>query len=53
MVCLRTLRSCAQVNAAIGEASIVNGMQAGFKDVVHLEGGLSQWRHDGFPVDGR
>ncbi len=24
--------------------------QEGFKDVVHLEGGLSQWRHDGYPI---
>ena len=25
--------------------------QAGFKDVLHLEGGLSQWRHDNYPVE--
>ena len=25
--------------------------QAGYKDVVHLKGGLSQWRHDGYPVE--
>eukprot|EP00884_Botryococcus_braunii_P023268 jgi/Botrbrau1/9625/Bobra.0131s0005.1 len=27
-------------------------LQAGYKDVIHLKGGLSQWRHDGFPCDG-
>ena len=26
-------------------------VQAGFKDVVHLEGGLSQWRYDGLPME--
>ncbi|KAK9805424.1 hypothetical protein WJX73_004246 [Symbiochloris irregularis] len=25
--------------------------EAGFKNVLHLEGGLSQWRHDGFPTE--
>ena len=25
-------------------------MQAGFKDIGHLEGGLNQWRYDGYPV---
>ena len=25
-------------------------MRAGFTDVVHLEGGLAQWRHDGYPM---
>ena len=29
----------------------VDLLQAGYKDVVHLKGGLSQWRHDGFPVE--
>jgi rhodanese-related sulfurtransferase len=33
--------------------SILRLQQAGFKDVVHLEGGLSQWRHDKYPVDGK
>ncbi|KAK9845919.1 hypothetical protein WJX81_005977 [Elliptochloris bilobata] len=28
-------------------------LEAGFKDVVHLEGGLSLWRYGGFPVDGK
>ncbi|CAL5229841.1 g13249 [Coccomyxa viridis] len=26
-------------------------LEAGFRDVLHLEGGLSQWRHDDFPVE--
>ncbi|EIE21109.1 hypothetical protein COCSUDRAFT_17882, partial [Coccomyxa subellipsoidea C-169] len=25
--------------------------EAGFKDVLHLEGGLSQWRHEGYPIE--
>ncbi|CAL8469212.1 g8753 [Coccomyxa elongata] len=25
--------------------------EAGFKDVLHLEGGLSQWRYEGLPVE--
>jgi rhodanese-related sulfurtransferase len=27
------------------------GLVGGFKGVTHLRGGLSQWRHDGFPVE--
>ena len=27
-------------------------LQAGFTNVLHLEGGINQWRHDGFPVKG-
>ena len=26
-------------------------LQAGYKDVVHMKGGLSQWRFDGLPVE--
>jgi rhodanese-related sulfurtransferase len=26
-------------------------LQAGYKDVQHLKGGLSQWRYDGYPVE--
>ena len=26
-------------------------LQAGFTNVLHLEGGINQWRHDGFPVE--
>lgn len=26
-------------------------LQAGFTNVLHLEGGLSQWRYDGYPVE--
>lgn len=25
--------------------------QAGFKNVVHLKGGFSQWRYDKYPVE--
>ncbi len=26
-------------------------LQAGFTNVLHLEGGINQWRHDGCPVE--
>lgn len=26
-------------------------MQAGFKNLKHLELGVQQWRHEGFPMD--
>ena len=37
----RSLKACY-------ELSLVGG----FKGVTHLKGGLSQWRHDGYPVEG-
>lgn len=26
-------------------------MKAGWKDVIHLEGGLSEWRHKRYPIE--
>ena len=37
----RSLKACYEL-ALVG----------GFKGVTHLRGGLSQWRHDGYPVEG-
>lgn len=37
----RSLKACYEL-ALVG----------GFKGVTHLKGGLSQWRHDGYPVEG-
>ena len=41
-------------SGAVVEQILINMLffvQAGFKDVVHLEGGLSQWRHDKYPIE--
>ena len=42
-------QACADGCSSRAEMSLV-WMQAGFTDVTHLEGGLNQWRYDGYPV---
>eukprot|EP00238_Polyblepharides_amylifera_P014395 CAMPEP_0196588624 /NCGR_PEP_ID=MMETSP1081-20130531/61139_1 /TAXON_ID=36882 /ORGANISM="Pyramimonas amylifera, Strain CCMP720" /LENGTH=212 /DNA_ID=CAMNT_0041911169 /DNA_START=181 /DNA_END=819 /DNA_ORIENTATION=+ len=37
----RSLKACYEV------------IQAGYKDVVHVEGGFAQWKFDGFPIEER
>lgn len=41
--------SLCRCSHSCAEMSLV-WMQAGFTDVTHLEGGLNQWRYDGYPV---
>ena len=40
------------VGSADGLQNISN-LQAGYTDVVHMKGGLSQWRYEGLPLENK